>query len=221
MSEESKQIDKQEQKPNDKEYNFRQLEAKYQRQLAEEQAKRQEAERLAQEAISQHRENGSDEEEEEDEPYVNHKRLNKKLNKFGQSTQSEIQKAMELAKQTAKEELKQEMWLESHPDYEDVLQLADKFAEKNPGLANAILKMPNNFERQKLVYENIKTLGLDKPEVKQSSIQQKIDQNRKGLYYHPTSYNAGPYNAGVGDFSPAGQKNAYEKMLELKNKLRV
>lgn len=210
----------QEQKPNDKEYNFRQLEAKYQRQLADEQAKRQEAERVAQEAMNRSQQSDNDDED-DNEPYVDKKRLSKTLNKFGQNTQSEIQKAMEMAKQSAKEELKQEMWLEQNPDFFDTLKHAEKFAQKAPRLAASILRMPDGFERQKLVYENIKMLGVDKPEQRQSTTQEKIDANRRSPYYQPSGVGSAPYNAGMGDFSPAGQKNAYDKLQELKNRLRV
>src|SRR5467141_4024758 len=94
-----------EQKLNDKEYNFRALEAKRleaERRAIEAEKRATEAERIAQEAISK-KSLPTEDEDEDDQPYVDHKRLNKKLNRFGQSTQSEIQKAMEIAKQTAKE----------------------------------------------------------------------------------------------------------------------
>lgn len=214
------QSSSQEQKPNDKEYNFRQLEAKYQRQLAEEKAKRELAEKQAQDALNK-AQGSANEDEEDDEPYVDKKRLSKTLSKFGQNTQSEIQKAMEMAKQSAKEELKQEMWLEQNPDFFDTLRHAEKFAQKAPRLAESILRMPDSFERQKLVYENIKTLGIDKPEQKPSTTQEKIDANRRSPYYQPSGIGSAPYNAGMGDFSQAGQKNAYDKMQELKNKLRM
>ncbi|MEK6882038.1 MAG: hypothetical protein AABY22_20635, partial [Nanoarchaeota archaeon] len=95
----------QEQKVSDKELNFRALEAKFQRQIEQERAARLEAERLAQEALAKKQQ---DDDEDDSEPYVDHKKLNKTLNRFGQNTQSEIQKAMEMAKHAAKEELKQE-----------------------------------------------------------------------------------------------------------------
>lgn len=211
-----------EQKPNDKEYNFRALEAKAreaERRAIEAEKRAADAERVAQEA-AQRKNQPVEEDEDDSEPYVDHKKLQKKLNKFGQSTQSEIQKAMEIAKQAAKEELKQELWLEQNPDFYQVLQNADKFAQKAPKLAESILRMPEGFERQKLVYQNIKELGIDKPEQKQPSIQEKMDENRrsKSLYYNPSGVNGPPY-AGAGDFSPAGQKNAYTKMQELKARL--
>ena len=202
----------------DKELNFRKLEERYQRQLDQERAARLEAEKLAQELSSKQKVDEDDDENAD--PYVDHKRLNKKLSKFGQLTQSEIQKAMEFAKKTAKEELKQEMWLENNPDFHDTLQHAEKLAQRSPKLAEAILKMPEGFERQKLVYQNIKELGLDKPEVKQPSIQEKIDSNRRSPYYQPSGMSAAPYSSSS-DFSPSGQKNAYAKMQELKARLRI
>src|SRR5271156_3070351 len=201
-----------EQKPTDKEFNFRQLEARHQRELMVERGKREEAERIVKETLSQR--NDQEVDEDNSEPYIDHNRLNKALNKHSQATQSEIQKAMEFAKQKAKEELKQELWLEQNPDFYNVLQHAENFAQKAPALAETILKMPEGFERQKLVYQNIKHLGFDKPETKQPSIQEKMDANRRSPYYQPSGVGTSPYNAGQGDFSPSGQKNAYAKMQE-------
>jgi hypothetical protein len=202
-----------EHKPSDKELNFRALEAK----LAQERAARIDAEKRAQELINKASEK---EDEPEDEPYVDHKRLDKRLQKFGQSTQSDIQKAMEQAKIAAKEELKQEIWLENNSDFYDVLGHAEKFAKHAPKLAETILRMPEGFERQKLVYQNIKELGLDKADVKQPSIQEKIDANKRSPYYQPSGVGTAPY-ASAGDFSAVGQKSAYDKMQELKNRLRM
>ncbi len=204
-------------KVSDKELNFRALEAKYQRELGEERAARIEAERIAKEASSKRE---VDETEDDSEPYVDQKKLNKTLSKYNQNTQSEIQKAMQTAKQAAKEELKQELWMEQNPDFYDTLKHAEKIYQKAPRLADTILKMPDGFERQKLVYENIKAMGLDKPEPKQSSIQEKVDANRKSPYYQPSGVGTAPYSNG-GDFSPQGQKSAYNKLLELKNRLRL
>jgi len=207
-------------KQNDKEYNFRQIERKLQEEREARMQERTAREQLEKE-LQRLKLNPRDEEDDDSEPYVDHKKLNKTLSKFGQNTQSEIQKAMELAKQKAKEELKQEMFLDSNPDFYDVLQNhAEKLPSKAPKLAESILNMPDTFERQKLVYNNIKALGLDKPEVKQASIQEKIDANRKSPFYQPTGVGTAPY-ASAGDFSHSGQKNAYDKMQELKNRLRL
>lgn len=209
-----------EQPKNDKELNFRALESKYQKALEQERQGRLEAERQRDEA-SQRKQQQQQDDDEDDEPYVVKKKLDKKLAQHTQSTQSEIQKAMEVAKRHAKEELKQEMWLENNPDFYDVMQNhAEKFANKAPRLAETILKMPEGFDRQKLVYQNIKELGLDKPEPKQSSVQEKIDANRRSPYYQPSGVGTAPYSTG-GDYSPAGQKAAYDKLKELKSRLRV
>lgn len=207
-------------KPNDKEYNFRQIEKnlKEEREARKfESARREELEKEIQVLRAQAQ--APQEEDDTSEPYVDHKKLNKTLSKFGQNTQSEIQKAMETAKQKAKEELKQEMFLENRPDFYDVIQKhANTLYEKSPELANSILTMPDTFERQKLVYHNIKSLGLDKPQGRESTIQEKIDANKKSPYYQPSGVTAAPY-AAAGDFSSTGQKNAYSKMQELKKRL--
>lgn len=201
----------QEPKQNDKEFNFRQMEKR----LNEERSAREQAERELQRLKSQ-----SQDEDNDSEPYVDHKKLTKTLSKFGENTESKIEKGMEMAKERAKKELKQEMWLDNNPDFHDVLQHAEKFYQKAPHLAETILHMPEGFERQKLVYQNIKALGIDKPETKQPSVQEKIDANRRSPFYQPSGIAPAPY-AAAGDFSAAGQKNAYAHMQDLKNRLRL
>lgn len=202
---------------NSKELNFRKQEAMYQKMLAEKEARIAEIEKQ----LQQRQIPNDDQDDDDSEPYVDKKRLAKKLSKFGESTQSEIKKAMEYAKEQAKHELKQEMWIENNPDFYEVMQNhAERFAQRAPKLAEAILKMPDTFERQKLVYQNIKELGIDKPEQKQPSIQDKIEANRRSPYYQPSGISNSPYSVG-GDFSPSGQKNAYNKLQELKSKLRI
>lgn len=217
MTEPTSENQVQEIKSNEKELNFRRQEEKYERLLAQERAKREEAERLAQQYAHQ---KTIEEDDDDSEPYVDHKKLNKTLSRFGQNTQTEIQKAMEVAKKTAKEELKREMWLENNPDFYEVLNHAEKFAQKAPKLAETILKMPEGFERQQLVYQNIKELGLHRPEEKQSSVQDKIDANRRSPFYQPSGMGTSPY-AAVGDYSSGGQKQAYDKMKELQQRLRL
>jgi hypothetical protein len=200
-----------ENKPSDKELNFRALEAKYQRELAAKEARVAELERMAQEK----QKTSQDDEDEDDEPYVAPKKLEKKLNRFEQKSKQNTQEEIQRAIQAAREQERQEMWLEANPDFYDTLQNnAEKFAKRSPALAKSILNMPDNFERQKLVYQSIKELGLDKPETKQSSIQDKVDANRRSPYYQPSGVGTAPYN-NASDFSPSGQKNAYQKMQEL------
>jgi hypothetical protein len=80
--------------------------------------------------------------------------------------------------------------------------------------------MPDGFDRQRLVYEAIKNTGVAKKEEPVQSIQQKVDANRRSPYYSPSGVGAAPY-AAAGDYSPAGQKNAYAKLQELKGRLRL
>jgi len=204
----------QENKPSDKELNFRALQAKYEKQLEQERGARIEAERKNQEMQS------SQQDVEDDEPYVAPKHLEKKLAKFGQTTQSDIQKAMEMAKSQAKDEIKQEMWLERNSDFDNVMSHAQKLYEEDREMAETILTMPDNFDRQKLVYQTIKKLGLHEPKKPVASVQDKINANQRSPYYQPSGVATAPYAAG-GDFSPVGQKNAYDKLQELKSRLRL
>jgi hypothetical protein len=206
----------QEQQLSNKELNFRALEQKYQQQLSLERA---EKEKLALE-LQQRQQLVSTDDDEDSDPYVDHKRLRKEQAKFGQQikqeTQSEIQRAVKMA---LNEERKQN-WMKTNSDFYDVMGNAEKFAQIDPELAESILEMPEGFERQKLVYKSIKALGLHKPQQKEPTIQEKIDANRRSPYYQPTGVGAAPY-AQVGDYSSGGQKQAYEKMQQLKNQLRL
>ncbi len=206
-----------EQKQSDKELNFRQLEAKYQRDLNQERQARLEAEKRA-EQLSQRQE--PEEEDRSDEPYIDEKRLEKKLKKFGQQNKQETQTEIQKAVHTALQEERKQNWIKTNADFYEVLQHAEKLAQAEPDLADTILEMPDGFERQKLVYKNIKALGLHKPTVKAPSIQDKIDSNRKGPYYQPSGIGTTPY-ASVGDFSASGQKDAYQKMKQLQRDLRI
>jgi actin-related protein len=207
-------------KPNDKEYNFRALEAKYQRQLEQERAEKERAMRELEEARKVQQMKLNDEEEDDSEPYIDKRRLNKTLSSFEKRFEEKIdQRAEEKARKLFEEE-KRNAWLDQNRDFYDVMQHAEKLVQKSPDLAETILKMPEGFERQKLVYANIKALGLDKPEQKTPSIQEKIDSNRRMPYYQPSGIANAPYSQ-VGDFSPAGQKQSYDKMKQLQSRLTL
>ncbi len=98
--------------------------------------------------------------------------------------------------------------------------MMQKLIEKDPDLAEAIVEMPDTFARQKLVYQAIKSIGLDRKEEPKQSIQKTIEANRQSAYYQPSGVGTAPY-AAAGDYSPAGQKNAYAKLQELKSKMRI
>ncbi len=207
---------------NSKELNFRAQEKAmrdhYEGKLAQERAER---ERIYRE-LEQAKRMKEDEEEADPEPYVDHKKLEKKLNKYGQQQQQKTQSEIERAMQTVREEAKREAWLENHSDFEDtVINNVDKLVKKSPRLANSILAMPDTFERKKLVYETIKEMGLHKPEEKQSTIQDKIQANQRGQFYQPSSVASAPYQGQQSDFSKGGQEAAYKKMKDLISNVRL
>jgi len=199
--------------------NIAAMRLKYERALATERAAREEAEKRALEATRKFKEEDEDSSD-DSESYVDHRKLDKKFSSFERKLEEKIDKKAEEKARFLLEQEKKNMWLKQNSDFYDVLQHAEKLALKDPDLAESILEMPDGFERQKLVYKNIKALGLHKPEQKESSIQQKIDANRRAPYYQPSGIGTAPYSSS-GDFSPAGQKNSYEKMQELKNRLRL
>lgn len=206
---------------NDREVNFRRQEKamqdKYERILSQERA---EKEKLAQELAQRQRAPIEEDDEDDDEPYVVKKKLDKKLAKFGEQAQKQTQSEIQRAVQTALQEERQNKWMEDNHDFENVMLNSEKLYQRNPKLAETILRMPQGFERQKLVYYSLKELGLDRPAQKEPSIQDKIDANKKSYFYQPSGVGTAPYTS-ASDFSPAGQKQAHDLMQGLKNRLRL
>jgi len=167
-------------------------------------------------------EQNSDDDDYSDEPYVDHKKLDKKLKKFESNIEERIDLRAEEKARTLLEQEKQQSYVKANPDFQETLtqENIQKFAEKHPQIAERMLRMPDNFDRQALLYEQIKALQVNKKEDQKQSVQQTIDANRRSPFYQPSGVGASPY-AQTGDFSPAGQKNAYEKMKELKARLRI
>lgn len=155
-------------------------------------------------------------EDDDSEPYVDHKRLNKKFAEYDQDLEKKIEKKAEVIARNMIETERQQSFLKANPDFQQILspEMLQKFVEKHPDMAEPMLEMPDNFARQKLLYQNIKALGLHRPAAPEVSIQQKIDANRKSPYYQPSGGASPPY-ASQGDFTSGGQKNAYAKMQEL------
>lgn len=208
------------QKLSDKEINFRAFQAKFEREIEQEKRARLEAEKKVQELLLRTEHNSQDNEE-NDEPYVNREKLNKTLSSFEKKFEEKFEKMAENKAKALFEGEKQQNWIKNNPDFYDTLtNHANKLMEKAPQLAEALLKMPDNFDRQILVYNNIKALNLDKPEQKESSIQDKIDANRRTPYYQPSGIANSPSNF-AGDFSPTGQKKAYEHLQALKSRLKL
>jgi hypothetical protein len=218
------QQENQENKLSDKEINFRTLEAKYKREL-EQQRLAVEQERQARLELENQMKkihSSFEEDEDSDEPYVDHKKLDKKLSKFEKKLEERFDKKVDERAKALLDKKEEEDWLKSNKDFIEVMNEDNltKFLNRAPGMAESIKRMPDGFEKQKLVYNAIKSMGIDKPEQKQSSIQEKIDANRRNPYYQPSGVASAPYSS-AGDFSPSGQKNAYNKMKELQAKLRM
>lgn len=208
-------------KPSDKEINFRRAENYYKRQVEEERQARLEAERKYQEVSQRNKPSQDDDDDSESaEPYVDHKRLSKKLSTFEKRIEEKIEQAAEKKARIMIDQDKDQSWLHHNRDFEEVMEYAEKFGERYPDIAASILKMPPGFERQKLVYSTIKSHGMHKPQLKESTIQNKIDQNRQFPGYQPSNVSSAPYGE-VADFSPQGQKQAYEKMQLLKKNIRL
>ena len=202
--------------PNNKELNFRALEAKYQRELAQERAAREQAERVAQEALAKR--NHQEDEEVDNEPYVDNRKLEKKLARFGEQSQKQTQSDIQKAVQQAIQEERKQGWMKQNGDFYEIMGHAEKLAQRDPELAEAILGMPDSFERQKLVYKNIKALGLHMPEQPKNSVQDKINANRQHPGYQPSGPGSPPHQA-QGDFSMAGREAAYRKIMDLKKRI--
>lgn len=202
---------------NQKEYNFSQL----RKQVEQERHARITAEeKIAQfEKLSQYK---PLDEEEDDEPYVDKKKLKKVLNQFGDETKKSTADIVRNEVEKALNQERTSQYLRENNDFEQVMNsdLVQKFADAHPKLAEIILRMPEGFERQKLVYENIKAAGIDRPQPKQQSIQEKIDANRRSPFMPSGGPGSAPY-AQVGDFSPVGQKNAYDAMKAKISQLRL
>jgi translation elongation factor P/translation initiation factor 5A len=200
----------------------------YERQLEQERGARQQAEeraataeRLAQER-SRRADPHDDDDQEDDEPYVDRRKLNKELHKFQKNIEQTIDQKAEAKAMALLEQERRSNYLKENNDFDQIMNpdTIEKFAQKHPRLAENILRMPEGFERNKLVYENIKALRIDQPEKQESSIQEKIDLNKRSPYYQPSSVGATP-NAMAGDFSDSCQKNAYAKMQDLKKRMRL
>ncbi len=196
----------------------------YERQLEQEKLAREQAEQKAAdlEKRTQQLNRPIEDDDDDAEPYVDKRKLKKELNRFGEQAKQQTTQEIQQAVQQALDQERTKNYLKENSDFNQIMgsDIVQKFADAHPRLAENILRMPEGFERQKLVYENIKALGLDKPQQKQPSIQDKIDANRRSPFYQPSGSGTAPYAQG-GDFSPQGQKNAHAKMQELKGRLRL
>lgn len=205
----------------DKEINFE----KIRKQLDQERAEKQQMQKRIEElekVASRPAAQSDDDDDRSDEPYVDHKSLNRKLSKWEQKLDEKIEKKAEEKARIMFEQERQQSYVKSNPDFQTVLtqENIENFAKSHPAIAERMLRMPDTFDRQALLYEQIKALQASKKAEPAKSIQETIDANRRSPYYQPSGVGTAPY-AQVGDFSATGQKKAYEKLQELKSKLRI
>lgn len=194
----------------------------YERQLDQErQARIQLEQRLSE--IERSKRPTEDEDEDDGEPYIDRRKLAKTTTKVKQEIRQETQQDVKQAIQVALEQDRRERWLESNPDFEETMSHADKLAQMDPELARSILAMPDSFERQKMVYRNIKLLGVNKPKAPESTVQQKIDANRKSPFYQPSGVGSAPYGVHNGGFNVSEQqgKDLYNQMKETQKRMRL
>lgn len=215
MSEEIQNTDQQKpQTDNSAEINFAKLRKKLEAEIQEKEALKLKTVQLEKEREELLRgRNVASEDDDDDEPYIDKRKLKKELSRHGE----EFEKRVEKKVQEALEEERRATYLKENNDFNDILSEdgLKGFVESHPNLANAILRMPDGFERQKLVYENIKALKKLKEASSKPSIQDTIESNRRSPYYKGPTSATPPFG---GQIDP---KAAYNKMQELKSRLRL
>lgn len=215
MSEEIQNTDQQKpQTDNSAEINFAKLRKKLEAEIQEKEALKLKTVQLEKEREELLRgRNVASEDDDDDEPYIDKRKLKKELSRHGE----EFEKRVEKKVQEALEEERRATYLKENNDFNDILSEdgLKGFVESHPNLANAILRMPDGFERQKLVYENIKALKKLKETSSKPSIQDTIEANRRSPYYKGPTSATPPFG---GQIDP---KAAYNKMQELKSRLRL
>lgn len=147
-------------------------------------------------------------------PYIDEKRLDRKLSAFAENFGKQVNQQAEEKAAMMIEKERQGNFLRANPDFAQILNdetLLQKFVQKHPEIAEPLLEMPDNFSRKKLVYQNIKALGLNRPEQPKNNIQDRIDANRTHPGYQPSGVGNPSYQS-TADFSATGQKSAYDKM---------
>ena len=158
-----------------------------------------------------------EEEDDYDEPYIDEKRLSKKFKSWEEEFDKKIDKKAEEKARALLEQERQANFLKENKDFEKVMspELLQKFVDTYPDIAEGILQsMPDDFNRKKHVYKTIKSLKLHLKPEEHDQIDDKIKKNQQSGLYQPSGISPSPYKA-AGDFSKAGQQQAYEQMEEL------
>lgn len=206
-------------KQSDKEINFGLM----RRRLDEEGRARQQAEERIKKLEEQLEAKAAkpEEDDDEDDAYIDKKKLAKKMGQFEKSLEAKFEKKADEKVRNMMHEERHNNFIRENKDFHEIMspEMLSKFAENHSDMAESILEMPDSFERQKLVYKTIKKLGIHKKE--EPKIQDTINKNRSNPGHYWTPQGSTPPYAGAGDFSSSGQKSAYDKMQELKNRLRL
>lgn len=206
--------------PNSKEDNLVLQRKMYERQLGEERKAREQMQKRLDDleaTKSRNARNDDVDDDDDSEPYVDKRTLKKQLSKFAQDMGQDIDRRAEEKARTLMEQERQVSFLKQNNDFNQILneENIQKFAERHPEVAEQMLEMPDNFARKKLLYQNIKALGIHKKDEQRPSIQDTVNKNQRTPYYQPSQAGATPPYAMQGDFSQKGQENAYAKMKEL------
>ena len=120
--------------PNDKEYNFAQIRQQLEREKQEKNQLKEEVEKLK----KMNSENLGGDDDDYDEPYIDRKRLRKELGKVVEQTKAETDTKIEHMVTKALSEERKQAWLKEHPDFEEVVQHAQKVEDHDPDLAKMI-----------------------------------------------------------------------------------
>lgn len=175
---------------------------------------RMEAQLEAMKHIPTHQDVEQDEEDDGD-PYVAKKTLEKKMSKWEERLLKKIEVQAEAKTMQIFEKQRQQSYLNENKDFDQVLnpENLQYLIDNHPSIANSILEQPEGFSRKKLAYETLKALKKP-PEAAKPSIQEQLKNNERSLYYSPTSY-GNPPSASTVDFSPQGRKQAHDAMRKL------
>lgn len=199
------------------EYNFAQI----RKQLETERYAREQAELRAKQYEEELKKRQSVQEEKEDsyeEPYIDEKRLDKRLKSWEAQLDERIEKKAEAKARVLLEQEKQQAFLRENRDFEKIMspEMLQKFVDTYPEVAEGILNnMPDDFNRQKHVYKTIKSLKLHVKPEETENIEATIAKNQKSALYQPSNVAPSAYRTNGGDYSKDGKKQAYDKMQEL------
>lgn len=177
--------------------------------------------RQHEEFVASQSQQAPDDDDDASDPYVDRKTLNKKMSQWEKNLEAKFEKKAEEKAMSLIERERQTQYVQQNADFNTIMtpEIMEKFQEEHPSIVKSLLNMPDNFHRQKVIYETVKALGVHKK--KEPAIQQTIDRNQRhpGMY-QTAQVGAAPY-ATSANFSPQGQKEAYDQMKGLQKRMRI